>query len=167
MNSDLMNSKNISKAEDAHTRRVKILTALNNGNKSYLIAGHVLSEAVKEKDYKILGYERAEDYFYHEFQLKRSTAYNLIAVAEKFLDVIVSNKLDIPHYTRLVKLLSCATSENTEELIHKAISLSPEDFENCIRELQGKITTDNCSHPEWQIISVCKVCRKKEVKEKS
>jgi len=153
------------KVEEAHKRRLAIQQALKYGNMGYLQAGKMLSIAIKSKDYKVLGYEKAEFYFYNEFQLKRSTAYNLIAVADTFLPVLEkSNKLDFcPDYTRLVRALPYVTSENAEEWVHKAITLPPEAFENELRAISKKTTTDECPHLEWRTIRVCRACGKKEI----
>lgn len=148
-------------ANNAHNRRERIRRYLHDASLSYLEAGISLKAAVDAEDYKVLGYERTEDYFEHEFNLKRSTAYNLIGIAEKFYPILAGVQ-QIGHldYTRLVKALPLATEANAEEWLHKASSLPPEAYENELRIAKGMVSTDECSHDDRLLVEKCKLCHK-------
>ena len=137
-----------------------IETAKKNIATAYLVIGEALSKINKGRFYaSYCDHINNFDDFLKEITFKRSTAYNLIAIWDNF-GSLLSNRLDIPEYTRLVHLLPVVNEENKEELIEKANSLAINDFEDEVRILKGRTSRLDCSHKETESWVKCKSCQK-------
>lgn len=91
-----------------------------------------------------------------EFSFKRSTAYNLMALAK----VQYIGQIEYERATRLLPIIKDKEEEEKKEIIDKAAELPRQGFENYIRELKGQLSQDNCSHEhqdEYLLIK-CRDC---------
>lgn len=156
-------------ADAAHSRRVALLTSLRKGREYYLKSCLQLMEALANKDYKTLGYDRAEDFFKHELNLKPSTGWNMVGVAVHLGTLLMDPNLleSIPQQTRLTQLLPVVrntTDTNKVEWLKKAVELDPDKFNSYLREMKGKVPPDMCEHPEHEkeLWSRCRACEKWE-----
>jgi hypothetical protein len=131
----------------------------------YIYALLCLHKIHKERLYKQINPDFRQ-YLKLRWGFKKSTIYNHLKVIETFLPYLEQGNGDYPDFKRLEqthKIIEHAP-EKTEELYHMALVNSDEDFENNLKELQGKIPTDVCEHPanKEKIIKtiVCGVCGK-------
>jgi len=100
--------------------------------------------------------------------MKRAWAYSLMAVYKTFGSMLDTNSgvsslsvhPDAPDITRLVRLLPHITEENKEELFHLATNTPAKAFEDSLRNLKGKVATDECDEHDfrpvpWEQCSIC------------
>jgi len=128
---------------------------------NFMRLGGLLMAAQDNSRYRSYGeHIRIFDHFLREMDIKKSTAYNAMAVKKEFFDVTKANRLSIEP-TRLVRLLPLRLNEEEKpEWLMKAADLPHTAFMDCIRERQGKITTDACCHDEREAWERCKTCGK-------
>lgn len=96
---------------------------------------------------------------------KKSTAYALIGLYEKFADVIENNadlqSVDVTKaYLLLPFIADDATVDEKEELLYMAKETPWPSFCDNIRKMKGKIATDECPHDEIEAVERCKKCGK-------
>lgn len=147
-------------AQDAHIRREAIKEALRAGRKAFIQLAFYLAQAVEQEDYKVLDYERVEDYFMHEYNMKPSTAFNLVAIGRTFSDLNQQLLVECD-YTRLVKLLpivSNSPAQAKEEWVIKAAKLPPNAFDDEVRIAKGQIAFDECKHGMFSYYVQCGIC---------
>jgi hypothetical protein len=137
----------------------------------FLRIGQALSK-IKELDlWRFSEAESFSSYMEKVQGIKRSWGYALLGVAETFgpmLDLTsggssLSVNPDTPDITRLVRLLPHITEENKEELYHLATNTPAKAFEDSMRNLKGKVATDDPHECIWEPIPYlqCSVCGQK------
>lgn len=101
------------------------------------------------------------DFCEKECMRSHTTVYSFMEIFRKFGGLLLEGvALD---HTRLIRALPYVkTEEQAKEWVSKAATLNKVDYEDFLREAQGKLPTDTCLHPEnqqenWQR---CKVCGK-------
>jgi hypothetical protein len=104
----------------------------------------------------------------------RSSCYNLISVATKFGKYILADaSLQSIEPTRLIRLLphvqELEGQSNVEDLLHQAAQIpGAQAFDDTLRNMAGKVATDECSHWDktnelttWEPwLERCSVCHK-------
>lgn len=102
------------------------------------------------------------DYVEKEHGIKRSWAFALIGVHEKFGQYLIADEtLQEADVTRFTRLLPYVDDENVEELAHAAVRIpGAKDFDNYVRQLAGKETTDSDHEHIFEPIPYqqCRVC---------
>ena len=98
--------------------------------------------------------------FLRDIHIGSSTAYNCIAIWKRFGREFSSNTLEIPEYSRLVKILPVVTETNKQEWIEKAIHLEYNDLVDEVRVAKGKTSYLNCPHANSELFIRCKDCGK-------
>ncbi len=118
-------------------------------NNSFLTVGHLLHEIKEQRLYEQLDYESFNEYISQpELSLKRSTAYKLMGIYEKlFLELRVSQDRLLPvDWGKLDMIRTSATTENIDELLEKAKSLSRSDLRAEISGEEPTIIIKYCPH---------------------
>jgi len=164
MGTDLIeeDEKQIKKrAEIAFQVDKQIDEARRSITRNFIVLGGLLSRVYKDELWKYYGehLESFEDYL-KEKSIKRSTGYQYMRVFEEFKDFLTAS--DTVPVRRLVKLLPHTDKIDKEKWVNKARLLPAEGFNNEIRELKGKTTTDECDHPliKQSFFTKCKECGK-------
>ena len=96
--------------------------------------------------------------------IKKSWAYTLIGVAEKFgLQIEADNELQCIDITRCVKLLPLVTDVNADDLLHMSATVDAKGFENNLKNLMGKVATDDPHDHVFQLVQFqqCTICGQK------
>ena len=91
----------------------------------------------------------------------KSTAYNMMSVAATFGKYILEDPdLQGIEVTRLIKLLPHVKDSNEKDLLNQAAHIPDAiGFENQLRNMAGKVGTDECNHDFAPInIQQCKIC---------
>lgn len=147
----------MSRSIAAHNAIQEIRDLKRNITVGYLLLGTRLSSIKNDSLYEAWGYGTFEEFIKDpDINFRRSTAYNLIAISDRFYDIIMSNKLDIG-YTKVLRLLPLP-QEDAERILIDSPHLTGEDFNNSIREVRGQATTDLCDHlsvVSWQRCDSC------------
>ena len=123
-------------ANDAHARHRRIVELRDMGETIFLQLGKELYEFEKHRDYAALGYASFNSYLADpDVDISPRTAYRLKAVYSKYI-----LEMSLPPeavagigYTKLSMISSQVTSDNAEEWLVKAGTLSRSDI---IRELK-------------------------------
>jgi hypothetical protein len=159
----------LAKTLDVWEREIQL--AKSKSVVSLLTIGRALSAISEGSLWMPTGCKSFDQYCEQAHGFKRSWAYNLIGVWGKFGPLMIADaSLMGTDITRLSRLLPLATEENREELLHSAAQIpDSQGFDNLIRNLQGKIGTDECQSHDFQPIDYeqCKICgqRRKVVRE--
>lgn len=145
-----------------HELTSKILQLVGQITANYLALGEALCTMRDGRYYRHLG-EHVEtmDDFLVEIRLGRSTAYNLMAIWERF-GAYIANDSHI-EYTRLLKALpviGAGNSECIQKLLLDAELLPSRAFYDTLRNLKGQVGTDECGHLEREAWTKCKCCGK-------
>lgn len=149
----------MNKPSKVHNLIEELRMLKQNITQSYLLLGDRLGTIKDEQLYKAWGYETFEEFIKDpEINFRRSTAYNLVAIVERFREHIMSNKLDIG-YTRVVRLLPLPDNE-AKTLLSKSPYLTASDFNDELREMRGLMTTYDCEHKDTEVIRKCRDCGK-------
>jgi hypothetical protein len=98
----------------------------------------------------------------------RSTCYNLISVAVKFgKHILADPSLQSIEPTRLIRLLPHVQEldgqSNVEDLLHSAAQIpGAQAFDDTLRNMSGKVATDECSHSDGfkPFLERCPSCQK-------
>jgi hypothetical protein len=97
----------------------------------------------------------------------RSTIYNLISVATKFgKHILADPSLQSIEPTRLIRLLPHVQEldgqSNVEDLLHSAAQIpGAQAFEDTLRNMSGKVATDDPHDHTWEPwLEICPKCRK-------
>jgi len=149
------------KAENVFETIKLIREAIKADTTCWLFIGKKLNELNKDKGWT--GYadhiHNMND-FIKDMGFGVSTARNYMRVEELFGELC--KKLEKPPYTRLVELSHIADkiSGQEEMWVIKALNLSPQDFEDEIREVKGKQTKGECAHKEQETYGRCTKCGK-------
>lgn len=145
-----------------HELTGKIIQLIGQITRNYLALGEALCTMREGRYYRQLGsHVETLDNFFTEIRLGRSTAYNLMQVWEKF-GKHIGDDVEI-EYTRLVRALPVSkTLDNSRVslLIEEARLLPSGAFYDTLRNLKGKIATDECGHEEREAWEKCKCCQK-------
>jgi hypothetical protein len=155
------------KALTLHDYEMEIQKAKQGGAISFLRIGRALAGIQESGVWRSVA-PTFECYAEQCQGFKRSWAYSLIAVFHNFDAQLTADAgLQTVDVTRLVKLLPVVTPENTEELLHAAANIPDiKGFENQIRNLTGKVASDQCSHPQgftpvgYEVCPICNLKRK-------
>lgn len=155
-------------APDYYYRKQAILFNLKKGSESYLIAGKLLCDAEKGKDWKHDG-SCANNFFQwveRELGLKRTNAQRMMSIYEKLKKFIPDNMdliLDV-EFSKLALVSQYSKNMNDEqtiEMLHAAKNTSLRDLENNLKEASGGIATDVCGHSgDYEVYHRCKTCGK-------
>ena len=145
-----------------HKLTSEIIQLIGQITHNYIALGRALCTMRDGKYYRQLGdHVETMDDFLVEIRLSRSTAYNLMAIHERFGGYITPEmQID---YTRLVRALPIAEKIGTErviKLLSEAELLPTQAYYDQIRELKGKIATDVCDHSRKSAYEKCDLCGK-------
>jgi hypothetical protein len=122
------------------------------GKGGYMI-GLALIE-LKDGNYWQLEAQSFEEYTEMAHGIKKSRAYGLMGMVEKYGKQLENNSPAEP--SRLIRLLPFTTPEKAEELYYMALNTPARAFEDNIRNLKNKPGRDECDH-DW---APCRICRK-------
>ena len=124
----------------------------------YVAIGALLARVQDEGLHAFAGeHVRSFDQFLVEVGLRRSSAYNCIAVYRKFGDL--PQLLDGIAMDRLVKLLPVRMEpEEREEWLVKARELPSMGLRDEIREARGERPVDVCEHERQRTLYRCEDC---------
>ena len=145
-----------------HKLTSEIVQLIGQITHNYIALGQALCTMRDGKYYRQLGdHVETMDDFLVEIRLSRSTAYNLMAIWERFgAYIALDMQID---YTRLVRALPCVTEANPDairKIIADAECLPTQAYYDQIREMKGKIATDVCTCEEKEMWTRCKKCKK-------
>jgi hypothetical protein len=156
-------------APDYHFRKQAILLNLNRGSECYLIAGKLLCDAEKGKDWKHDG-SCANNFFTwveRELGLKRTNAQRVMGIYEqmkKFLpeNVDLITKIEFSKLALVSQYAKKMDDHSTIEMLHAATNSSTRDLENTLKDVTGcGVSTDSCSHSgDYEVYHRCKTCGK-------
>lgn len=145
-----------------HELSGKILQLVGQITQNYLALGEALCTMRDGRYYRHLGvHVETMDDFLIEIRLGRSTAYNLMAIWEKF-GAYIANDSHI-EYTRLLKALPVIAGgnpERIERLVADAELLPSRAYYDNLRNLKGLVATDECEHLEREAWEKCRCCGK-------
>ena len=66
--------------------------------------------------------------------------------------------IEVPE-TRLEEIAYVSkTLKQAQDLLERAKVLTSSDWRNTIREIQGKVTTDDCKHNKFSVYRICRQC---------
>ena len=133
----------------AYSIDVDLKDIKKNLNYSFMAIGYYLHEIKDKKLYELLDYESFNSYISQpELAIKRSTAYKLIGIYEKFsLEHKVSHdRLLGIDYAKLDMIRTKVDDENIDELLGKAESLSRSDLKAEIDGVELYQTKRYCPH---------------------
>ena len=139
----------------------QIQIAKGDGIRSALLIGQALQAISEGSLWRQTPAKNFGDYVEKTHGFKRSWAFAVIGVWKEWGDILSGLPSLSPDVTRLVRLLPYTTEENRLELLHIAAEIPDvRAFDNVIRELQGKTTTDACVEHVWELIHYkrCTVC---------
>jgi hypothetical protein len=149
--------------QDAIDRREIIkhgFRALKRGSHTAFGAlGEALTSAVKNKDYDVLGYKTAEQYFQHEIGECKTTCHNMM----DYYEVIVPL---LPKYD-LEQFPVSAITQNVIPLLRKGTPIdkiipliqdTPRDRKQRFRQLEGKTPAWECNHEDCVTLKKCNQC---------
>jgi hypothetical protein len=100
----------------------------------------------------------------HGFQ--RSSIYNMIGVSKAFGKYILADpSLQSIEPTRLIRLLPHVQEldgqSNVEDLLHSAAQIpGAQAFDDTLRNMSGKVATDECNHTWEPFLQRCPTCKK-------
>jgi len=138
-----------------------IMSAKGQAIQGCLVIGRAL-QAISSGRLWATAADSFAEYVEREHGMKRSWAFALIGVYDKFGQYLITDEaLQKTDVTRFTRLLPYTTDENVEELAHAAAGIpGTKDFENYIRGLQGKVATDQCNNHDFEPIPYkqCKSC---------
>ncbi len=125
-------------------------------------------EIKQRKLYQIGGYSEFKKYLKAVHGISSSTYYDNIPIVEMFHKQLTHENGDFPDLSRLRKgrkvIDMIKDPSKVEEVYSMAQTCDDEGFANNMRELQGKIATDNCpnnhSKTREKIYLVCLDCGK-------
>jgi hypothetical protein len=134
-----------------------------NMKRCYLLIGEALWLIQDGNLFQSAGFKDISSYAENVHGMKRSMCYNLIKVFCEFGGMIEDNKeyqgIDV---TRLIELLPVCNETNKEELLHAAVNIpDSRGWDNTIRNLKGKVATDDTLHEhDFQPVGLlqCKIC---------
>lgn len=153
------------RADELFFYREKILEGFSMACMGFLQSGKYLLMVKQKRIWKIDGahVKRFEHWVKNELGISKSTAYNTIAVYEKYGDVLEST----PRYQRidfsyLVALLPYtkdnATVQEKEKLLDMIEGQTGQGVKNQLRVLKGLTPTDECPHLETKLVRICTHC---------
>lgn len=154
-------------AIEAHERRQMFLDLVGDDKKNFIARALLLQKGLEKKDHKVLGYDRVEDYWNHDLKIKPSMGWKLVGIAQDLIPLCLKLEL-IPDMTDLFKIRPLIRGKQQteelerwlEDLFHKAIELSPKDFDKELRVARGKPDQDICQHESRETWERCKTCGK-------
>lgn len=122
------------------------------------------SDGEKKAPYKLYAsHIKNQGEFAKEIGMSLSSLHNIVGIYLAFGLFMEQKALDngileiLP--TRLVRLLPLQLNDDEkQEWLIKAAVYGADAFQNAINERQGRITTDECEHPECEAWSKCKTC---------
>jgi hypothetical protein len=130
----------------------------------FLRIGQALSK-IKELDlWRFSEAESFSSYMEKVQGMKRSWGYALISVFESFGPLIDTNQdLQCIDVTRCVRLLPHVTKDNADELLHMGAVVDTKGFENNLKNLAGKVATDDPHDHVFQLVQFqqCTICGQK------
>lgn len=101
--------------------------------------------------------------YLRELKISRSSADYLIRIAEVFGTLADDSLfLGIDHSRLIQALPYIKTQEDAEKWLNEAREQDLEGWRNCLRSVQGKVTSDDGHTHDWNIIAVCSICGKRE-----
>lgn len=111
----------------------------------------------------VTGAKSFEKYAAGTFGYSKSTIYNFLDVTGKFRQSLVDNPdLQGVSVTRLIRVSPYTTLQNAEDHLHAAATIpDARGFDNYIRNLAGKVATDDEHEHKWEPvkIEVCTICK--------
>jgi hypothetical protein len=126
---------------DIHTETIK--DCINSISKQFLLIGYELWHLKKSELYKISGYKNISDYAFDQFNFKKRSTYNFIAIVEKFC---IYDKFGYPtheiksdykdyNYSQLTEMLSL--SDDHKKLVDSGMPVKQ------IREVKKSVVSDS------------------------
>lgn len=150
-----------------HACRTLLKDGLSNARSGYLKAGKALLVIKDKKLWKGDGAHntRFDQWLSNEMGIKKTTAYNLMAVYEKFGELIEFNDLyNWLEFSHIVALLPYVKKDTTDEEKERLLSLvngqTAQGVRDNLRELSGKVPSDKCEHKETKTLQACIKCGK-------
>jgi len=144
-----------------------IKTCILNIRDNYLELGMYAAELKKGKLYKLIEPEAKTWEHYISLQnwgLKRAQVDNYSQIALLIGDEISGRDIPLNRAIDITRVVSKLPAEEQkqaiDDLVEGSETLPKSGWDDCIRELSGKITTDCCEHNELEIFNKCKVCGK-------
>jgi len=153
------------KSKKAFKIHQEIISLKETAASAFVLMGQRLNE-IKEKNlYRFLGdggYETFESYLASpELQFDRRKAYYLIQIYKTFCEDFKIDKEEVSkiYWTTLRQILPVVNKENCSEWLNKAKTLSRNDLNMEIKQIQSGIDPRKCNH-EWneKIYWQCKKC---------
>ena len=138
----------------------EISAAKGTAIKSCLVIGRAL-QAINAGRLWTAAAESFDKYCEQEHGFKRSWAHALIGVHEKFGALLAADELlQQADVTRLTRLLPYTEPDNAEEHAHAAAQIpTVRGFDDYVRALAGKPTTDECNHIFVPVpVQQCELC---------
>jgi hypothetical protein len=154
-------------ADELHKNREKVIEGFSMACGGFLQAGKHLTIIKQKKLWELDGThsKNFEQWVKGELGYSKSTAYNAMAVYEKFGDLIEHDKaykrLDFSHIVALLPYCNEKTPlEEKEKLLNLLEGQTVEGVKNQLRELKGLKPSDGeCDH-SWRTVEVCEKCNK-------
>jgi hypothetical protein len=163
----MASGKMIERGERLHEAMQKIKEGMSSACFGYLQAGQYLNVIKKEKLWR--DYSPAISFgqwVQGEIGISKSTAYHMIAVYEKFGQLVLGNpEYHGIEYSHLVALLpytkSAKSARDLENLLLMINGQTMGGIKNNLRALSGKVASDeDCLHEELKTVQVCERCGK-------
>lgn len=155
--------------EDSKTKKAEVCFSLieriRNGTQqivmNYFLIGKNLCLIQEKHLWRYYGdHLRNFNDFLRDIHLGQSTAYNCMAIWKRYGREVSSNSLELPEYTRLVKILPVINEENKMEWLNKASVLEIKDLEDEVKIAKGRVSFLNCPHANTEIYIRCQGCGK-------
>ncbi len=138
----------------------KIVALVQTITKNYVEIGRILTKIRDEGIFHGAGsHVKTFDDYLVDIGMRRTTAYNCIAIFERFFPFF---KRDIPDYTRLVHALPLVKKDpkTAEEWADKALHLKTTDYYEELQTARGKASRTECKHGASEIVTRCVECGK-------
>lgn len=152
-----------------HEREVAFDHHSGRGIESYLIMGAILCKARDEEDWKKADCANFFEWVLNERKIPRTSAMKMIKVWDqfgpnlpKYSELIM--KIPFENLHEVARIAHKVKDSEMDDLLHRAAVNTERDFRNNVKEIEGKVPTDNCDHINIKIITttveVCKRCGK-------
>ena len=142
---------NLPVSDQLHNATLLIESGKAQASSGFLLIGSALSLVLREKLW-VDSYASFGEYC-TSVNLSRSYGYKLAQIWDRF-----GEKAKGIEVYRLLKILPLKV-ENETEVLEQARDLNPGAFNDRVREILGKVPTDDCLHEV--LVSICAKCRKK------
>lgn len=163
-----MNTELVKLGEEFFARKQAVINGMITARNGYLEAGKNLLVIKQKKLYLIDGNHVISfaHWVENELCISKATAYQMIAVYEKFGDLLSHPDYQDIDYSKAAMLLSYvpdnAPLEKKEELLSMAKGQTVKGLADNLASFRGKTPTDACDHPadKQEVWNKCTVCKK-------